>query len=983
MKPISHFSPKDFFQEEDLNYLEGKHLILLEGRNNCWYVEAGKVEIFTVALLDGIPFGPRSHYMTRESGQFIFGMEFDLKGIGFGFIADATSQTRLCHLSLSKLQQRIIQSEYSKFFSSILNDWIFELSWNLTKNKMPHPKANVYLTSNRKILLQKNWKIRSHKGVLWALASKGRFLFIDSEELIFGEEVPMFPLTTATWLEAADEIRMEIELTSCQTKFVLSNPKLWEGLNHFHNLVCRCKFLFDRIVGIKERDWYRARDDYSRKVRNTALLDVASVLNDGIRVAFPSDGGSDLTPLFKACQHVGDYLGVSVKSHPDAIKLDTRDRIAAIARVSGFRFRKVTLRSDWYKKDQGPMLATLEKGQQPVALLPAGPTAYNCLNPATGDRNRVDAETAGELGFKAYCFYRPFPDGTLFITDLFKFVTRGLKNDIIYMLLMAISLGLMGMLIPILTEKIFDWVIPQAEYDLLYWFGLALGVAALSSYSFTICRDVAVLRMQGRINYSLQAALWDRLLNLPPSFFRGVSAGELAERVSGISDIRDLLSGTTVSVILGGLTSVLYLVLMFSYNSYLAFAAVGITLIFVGMIFVININRLRYQRKQIKMEEKISGLSFQLIGGISKIRITGTENFAFRRWAADFVRYRKISIAVEKVQNVVAVVMSGFSIITSMTIFGTFWWIQNHSLPGGYITTGDFVAFSIAYVMFQRAMLSISALSADFVRIFPIYERLKPIITTTPEFDEGKSYPGKLSGEIEASHLRFKYEQDGPLVTGDVSFKIRPGEFVAFAGVSGSGKSTLMRLLLGFEIPESGAIYYDGQDLNGLDLREVRQQIGVVLQSSKVFPGTIFENIAGLSSITEEEAWDALRMAGLEEAIREMPMGLYTVVSEDGSSFSAGQRQQMMIARAIVKKSRILLLDEATSALDNETQKHVMQSLQTLQATRIVFAQRLSTIRKANRIFVLEKGKIMEIGNFEELMETDGIFSKLAERQII
>jgi ATP-binding cassette subfamily C protein len=268
------------------------------------------------------------------------------------------------------------------------------------------------------------------------------------------------------------------------------------------------------------------------------------------------------------------------------------------------------------------------------------------------------------------------------------------------------------------------------------------------------------------------------------------------------------------------------------------------------------------------------------------------------------------------------------------------------------------------------------------LKIVPTYERLRPIITTEAETDESRSHPGTLKGEIEVAHVTFRYTEDGPLILNDMTLKLEPGEFVAFVGGSGCGKSTLMRLMLGFEVPERGSVYYDGQDLTSLDLREVRTQIGVVLQNSQLLPADIFRNIVGTSSLTIEDAWDAARLAGLDADIDDMPMGMHTYVSEGGGGLSGGQRQRLMIARSLVRKPRILFFDEATSALDNRSQAQVTESMERLQATRIVIAHRLSTIINADRICYLEAGKVAEMGSYDELMKLDGLFAQLAKRQM-
>jgi ATP-binding cassette subfamily C protein len=310
--------------------------------------------------------------------------------------------------------------------------------------------------------------------------------------------------------------------------------------------------------------------------------------------------------------------------------------------------------------------------------------------------------------------------------------------------------------------------------------------------------------------------------------------------------------------------------------------------------------------------------------------------------------------------------------------------IQGEAATSGrpVLTTGGFIAFSAAYGLFLASVQALGDASLNLLRTVPIYERLKPIVTTPTEVDSTKASPGQLKGEITLSHVHFRYQEDGPWVINDVSLEVQPGEFIAVVGLSGCGKSTLLRLVLGFESLGKGAIYYDGQDVNSLDLRLLRQQLGVVLQVSKVLPAEIYRNIAGTSSRTIEEAWEAAEMAGLADDIRQMPMGMYTLVSEGGGTLSAGQRQRLLIARALVNKPKLIFFDEATSALDNRAQAIVTESLERLEATRIVIAHRLSTVIRAHRICYLEGGKIAEMGTYEELMAQNGLFAQLARRQM-
>ena len=299
------------------------------------------------------------------------------------------------------------------------------------------------------------------------------------------------------------------------------------------------------------------------------------------------------------------------------------------------------------------------------------------------------------------------------------------------------------------------------------------------------------------------------------------------------------------------------------------------------------------------------------------------------------------------------------------------------------ISQSDFIAFSSAYGVVSGAIISLAGAAMAFANTRPLLEMVKPVFDTIPEIDESKKPVTSLSGELEISNTTFRYTQDGPVVLDNINLKATPGEYIAIVGRSGCGKSTLMRLLMGFEKPEVGAIYYDGYDLDTLDVRSVRQCMGVVLQNGKLFSGDIFSNIVITSPwSTLDDAWRAARMAGLEDDIKAMPMGMYTLISEGSGGISGGQKQRILIARALISNPGILLFDEATSALDNITQKHVSDSLSGLGCTRIIIAHRLSTVRYCSRIIVMDKGRIAEEGKYEELMEKQGLFYELARRQV-
>jgi ATP-binding cassette subfamily C protein len=594
---------------------------------------------------------------------------------------------------------------------------------------------------------------------------------------------------------------------------------------------------------------------------------------------------------------------------------------------------------------------------------------------------RVGRKAAASLEPFAWVFYRPFPERSLSLYDLLIFGLRGAQSDLTTIFLMGIGSGLLAILTPLATGLIFDQLIPGADRSGITAAALFLAVAAVVSALFGLTSNYAVLRMEGRMESATQAAVWDRLLGLPVPFFRDFDSGDLAMRSLGISEIRAALTGSTISSVLSGIFSVFSLALMFYYSLPLALLGVGLSVIAFLVPTLAGVAQIKRYRVLSSVRGRLSGMLLQFLGGIAKLRVTGKEVRAFSAWAGEFTRQKREAAAARTLSNLLVVFTSSFPLLSIAAIF-----YVNSALGDskfGSLTTGQFLAFYTAFFGFLNAGLELSSSVVSVLGIVPLFERAKPILATLPEVSSAKAYPGELTGAVEVSHVFFRYRQDLPLVLNDLSVKVRAGEFVALVGASGSGKSTLVRLLLGFEQPESGAIHFDGQDLAGLDLPAVRRQIGVVLQNGKLQTGDIFQNIIGALPLTIDDAWEAARQAGLDQDIQAMPMGMYTVLSEGGGGLSGGQRQRLMIARAIVAKPRMLLFDEATSALDNQTQAIVSRSLEALKATRIVIAHRLSTIVNADRIYVVDGGSVAEEGTYQVLLQKDGLFAKLAKRQLI
>jgi len=687
-----------------------------------------------------------------------------------------------------------------------------------------------------------------------------------------------------------------------------------------------------------------------------------------------------------AARAVGEALGVPIRSPAEfEVSRLSQEPLAAIARASHLRLRSVLLTDTWWQQDCGPLLAYTQADDQPVALLQVSATSYELFDPVHMTRTPVRAQLASTLAPVAYVFYRPLAAHALKPLEVLQFGLRNHARDICLILLCGLVTTLLGWLTPTLTEVLIDQAIPDADQELLLQIGLGLLAAAFGQTLFQLAQAVALMRYQTGSSYTTQVAMWDRLLNLQPSFFRQYATGDLLERVTAINTIRQKLSGTTMRTLFDGVMAVLNLALMLYYSWQLALVAGAAALVVIIATTWSGVRTVRPVRPLRILAGELSGVIVQLIQGVSKLHVAGAEERAFAYWGRKYSRQQTLRRRIQRIEDSINVFNAVLPTLTSVMLFWFAMQVIQNTKPDEpvVLTVGIFLAFNTAFGTFIGGVTGLSNTLIDTLDVATLWERAKPILEGVPEVDASKADPGRLMGKLAVERVTFRYRADGPVVLDDVSLYAAPGEFIALVGPSGSGKSTIFRLLLGFDTPEAGAIYYDDQDLAHLDVYAVRRQFGIVLQHSKLMSATIFENIAAGASITLDDAWEAARAAGLAEDIAEMSMGMHTVVSEGGSNISGGQRQRLLIARALAFKPTILLFDEATSALDNRTQATVTASLDRLRVTRVVIAHRLSTIRHADRIYVLDGGCIVQQGRFEELAQQAGLFAQLMARQMV
>ena len=656
--------------------------------------------------------------------------------------------------------------------------------------------------------------------------------------------------------------------------------------------------------------------------------------------------------------------------------LPIEQQIGLLSDWAGVRTRRVRLETGWWRRAGQSIIGFRRDGSGPVALIAGtGWKGGYRLREAGRDRP-VDDRVAASLAEDGYIVQRRLPDTAMDGRGLMRFAAPLAWPALFAIMVIGLAGSLLGLVTPMATEILFETVIPAASHSELLQLTAGIAALGLGGIVFELVRGFLVLRLSTLLNTDLEGAVWDRLLRLPAAFFRTYTAGDLALRAAAINQMRDAVSGTVVGSLLSAVFSVSSLALIFYYEWRLALVAISLVIVQLAVMIAVNLRMLGWKRQALETDGRLQALALQLIQGIAKLKVAGAEARAFARWSPLFIARRAFGLR----QGALSTGFSAFG--TAFGIGSTALLIGIVGLGGIEIGIGRFVAFNAAYGQFVSATLSLGSVLPALMSLKPLYDRAPPLLAASPENPGRQGARHDLRGGVEVRDAVFRYRGEGPAVLDGVSIKARPGEFIGIVGSSGSGKSTLMRVLLGFENLESGSVFFDDQELASLDPRALRRQMGVVLQSSRATSGSLLDNILNGAALTEADAWEAARLAGLEADIRAMPMQMYTFVGEDGGLLSGGQRQRLLIARAVVRRPRILLFDEATSALDNRTQQIVSEGLEWLDATRIVIAHRLSTIQHADRIYVLEGGRVAEEGTYRELLERGGLFAQLALRQV-
>ena len=950
--------------------------VRLDDPDSVWIVERGAVHLFLVESRDGVEQAAPQQLLRREAGQLLFGVAPDKGDSGndttLGLVARGLPGTLLKRLPASLLSE-----VYPVELAEQTDSWLTAVTDTLSRlvSRLPRPTALAEPGRTRTLA---PCVLSVRRGAVWiSEPPRGAGLFmgiVDPAELgqARGWRDAAIPLTRTSWFALFDEAA----ISGTSTETLAQQNRLLPALADFHAIAFALERHNRRLAVVDDANLERARTTSRRAAERAARQRLFNLYDRPV----DREAGAEDTALADALQIVGRREGIDFRVPARSGPSDSPVGLVDILDASGVRARRVRFKDEgeWWRGDSNAMLAFRAEDGQPVALLPGTFGSYREVDPVSKRSVRITADRAAALGEEAWIFYRPLPSGHAKASDLWELAWRGSGPDLARLLLAGLPGGLIKLVPALALGFAADRIAAGGGAAALYAAAATVAAFGLLGALLHLLQSSAAMRLEGRAGSRVEAAFWDRLMRLQPGILRRHPAGDLAMSGMTFQNLRDGLQGVAAQSLL----SVVFLLpvfgVVFFYDATLGTVALVFSLASLSIAVVLGLRQISPYGRTIDAARRVAGRLFQIVGGIVKLRVENAEGSAFAIWARDYREQKRAELDVAALEGHSRAFGAALPFLAGGVLLFAVATMGHRAVP-----VADFLVVYIVFIAFQSAVARLGASFGAVAAMLPAFDRMRPLLAAEPETEVEGEPVEYLGGDVLFDRISFRYDPDGPLVLDDVTIRARAGDFIAIAGESGSGKSTLFRLALGIERPTAGAVYFDGRDLRHLNLKQVRRKIGAVPQSVGLHPEDLWDNLVShRDNVTTEEVWAAVRLAEIEKQIRSMPMGMMTMVGTSGTVLSGGESQRIAIARSAIGSPRVMLFDEATNWLDNESQAEVMRNLAALTSTRIVIAHRLSTLEQADRIYVLQAGKVVQSGSFDELVEVDGVFRELVRRQI-
>ena len=949
----------------------------LDDADSVWFIDRGVVDLFLAEFKDGVQRSAPQHLLRCEAGRLLPGVAPDRQDDNGNETTLSLVAKGLPGTLLKRLPASLLSEVHPAELARQVDTWLTAMTDTLSRfvTHLPRPTALAEPGLNQSLA---PCTLSVRRGVVWVSElSLGASLFmdvVDPAQLAGagGPHEALIPLTPTNWLTLFDEATV----SGKSTKTLAQQGMLLPALASFHALALNLERLNRRLAVADDANLERERAS-SRRTAETAARQRLFNIYD---LPIDRDARVEDTALADALQIIGRHEGIDFRIPARSRPSDTPIGLADVLDASGVRARRVRLNTggNWWRGDSSALLAFRAGDGQPVALVPGMFGRYREVDPVTKRNVRVTAERAGALQQEAWMFYRPFPPAQVKPADLLRIAMHGSGADLLRLTLAGLPGGLVKLLPALALGFVANHVAAGGSAGALYAVAAALALFGLLGALLHLLQGSAMMRLEGRSASRVEAAFWDRLMRLPSSILHHHPAGDLAMSGMTFQNLRDGLRG----VVTDSLLSLIFLLpvfgVIFFYDATLGIIALVFSLVSLLVAIAIGSSQVAPYGRMISAVRRVAGRLFQIVEGIAKLRVENAEGSAFAIWARDYREQKRAEIELGALEGHARAFAAALPFLAAGVLLFAVVAVGDRNVP-----VGDFLVVYTVFIVFQSAIARLGESFGAVASMLPALDQVRPLLATVPETAAEGEPVERLGGEILFDRISFRYDPDGPLILDDVTMRARPGEFIAIAGESGAGKSTLFRLALGIDRPSAGAVYYDGRDLRHLNLKQVRRKVGAVPQTVRLHPQDIWDNIvAHHEAPTTDEVWQTTRAAGIEKEIKAMPMGMMTMVGAGGAVLSGGESQRVTIARSLLDSPRVMLLDEATNWLDNENQAEVMKNLTRLASTRIVIAHRLSTLQQADRIYVLQAGKVVQTGSFNDLMEEEGVFRDLVKRQI-